>query len=62
MAPDRRLVGTLTLLLAASEQAAQELAQADVVVDGLGDELRTLGARLHDLLAQDAWRLVGTDG
>jgi len=50
--PDSRLVPALILLLAACEQAAQELDHADVAVDGLSEELKTLSARLHDLLAR----------
>jgi hypothetical protein len=41
------------LLLAACEQAAQELGQSEVAVDGLGAELEALGGRLRDLLSQD---------
>jgi hypothetical protein len=41
-------------LLAACDQAAHELGQADVPIDGLGAELETLGARLRDLLGQTA--------
>ena len=50
--PDSRLVPALILLLAACEQAAQELDHADLAVDGLSEELKSLSARLHDLLAR----------
>jgi hypothetical protein len=44
-------------LLAACEQAAQELDQAEVAVDGLGSELVVLGARLRDLLTQERLKI-----
>lgn len=47
------LVTALILLLAACEQAAQELGHSEVAVDGLGAELEALGGRLRDLLSQD---------
>jgi hypothetical protein len=43
------------LLLAACEQTTHELKHADVELDGLGDDLETLSARLHDLLGRDRW-------
>lgn len=41
------------LLLAACEQAGQELRHADVELDGLGDDLEKLSGRLRDLLGRD---------
>ena len=51
MAPDGRLVPALILLLAACDQASDELAQADTAADGLAAEIRSLSARLNDVLA-----------
>lgn len=35
------------------DQAAHELGQADVPIDGLGAELEALSSRLRDVLGQD---------
>lgn len=51
IASDGRLIPALILLLAACEQATEELQQADLAVEGLGAEIRTLSTRLRDLLA-----------
>lgn len=51
MAPDGRLVSALILLLAACDQASEELAQADAAADGLASEIRSLSARLNEVLA-----------
>jgi hypothetical protein len=48
----------LILLLAACEQTTHELKQADVAVDGLGDDLETLSSRLHDLLGHPSEHVV----
>jgi cytochrome P450 len=53
IASDESLVRTLILLLAACEQTTRELKRTDAKADGLGEELETLSARLHDLLGQD---------
>jgi hypothetical protein len=45
----------MILLLAACEQTTRELKRADVELDGLGDDLQALSARLHVLLGQDRW-------
>jgi hypothetical protein len=50
MATDSDLVPALILLLAACEKASEELARADVTVDGLAEEIRGLSVRLHDVL------------
>jgi hypothetical protein len=55
---DDKLVRTLILLLAACEQTANELKQADAEVDGLGGDLETLIVRLRDLLDQDRWKTL----
>jgi hypothetical protein len=46
----------LILLLASCEQTANELKQADVELDGLGDDLERLSLRLRDVLGQDPWK------
>jgi hypothetical protein len=48
------------LLLAACEQATDELKHADVELDGLGDDLESLRSRLHDLLGQEPWKTSPT--
>ena len=53
---DGRLFQAMTLLLAACEQTAYELDQAEVGIGGLGVELQALSVRLHDVLGQDRWR------
>jgi hypothetical protein len=52
-ASDGRVVQALILLLAACQQARHELDQADVVADGLREELNTLSVRLQDVLVQE---------
>jgi hypothetical protein len=47
------LVPALILLLAACEQARHELDQADVVADGLREDLNTLSVRLQDVLVEE---------
>jgi len=54
IAPDSdRIVQSLILLLAACEQAAEELDGAGPRFDGLGVEIHALGAQLHDVLSPD---------
>lgn len=43
----------MILLLAACEQAAEELDRAKFAADGLADDLKSLGARLRDLLDRE---------
>ena len=54
-ASERRLFQALTLLLAACEQAAYELGQAEVGIAGLGGELQGLSIRLQNVLGQGRW-------
>lgn len=56
IAHHRELAAALMLLVAACEQAAEELGRADVTVDGLAAELETLSVRLRSVLAQDRIR------
>ena len=56
VASDEKLFRTLILLLAACDQTTNELKQADVVVDGLGEDLEALSSRLRELLDQDRWK------
>jgi hypothetical protein len=51
---DDKLVRTLILLFAACEQTATK--QADVELEGLGDDLEKLSGRLRDVLGQDPGR------
>jgi len=53
IATDSRVVPALILLLAACDQAAEELERADIAVDGLAGEIKTLSARVRDLLGRD---------
>jgi hypothetical protein len=53
IASNGRVVQALILLLAACQQARHELDQADVVADGLREELNTLSIRLQDVLVQE---------
>ena len=46
----------MILLLAACEQTARELKRTDVELDGLGQDIGMLSARLHDLLGQHRWK------
>ena len=55
-ASDGRLFQAMTLLLAACEQTAYELDQAEVRIGGLSAELQELSVRLHDVLGWDRWR------
>jgi hypothetical protein len=56
IAIDSRVVPALILLLAACDQAAEELEQADVAGDGLAGEIQPLSTRLRDVLGQDHLR------
>ena len=53
IASDGRVVQALILLLAACQQARHELDQADVVADGLREDLNTLSVRLQDVVVQE---------
>ena len=46
----------MILLLAACEQTTRELKRTEAELDGLGDDLKSLSARLHDFLGQDRWQ------
>lgn len=60
IATDHELVPVLILLLAACEQASEELDRADVAGDGLAEEIKVLSVRLHDLLARQDHLTSGT--
>jgi hypothetical protein len=62
IASNGRVVQALILLLAACEQARHELDQADVVADGLREELNTLSVRLQDVLVQERGKSAAERG